>query len=106
MKRRTLENPLTIATCVIGSVVSFLPGFEPPELDSHILLTVVLPPLLYSAAVQMPTMEFRRDFGAISALYPVSAVLLAWVILKEKLSTPLVVGIAIALSGCVLLGID
>ena len=43
--------------------------------------------------------------GAISALYPVSAVLLAWVILKEKLSTPLVVGIAIALSGCVLLGI-
>ena len=43
--------------------------------------------------------------GAISALYPVSAALLAWVILKEKLSTPLVVGIAIALSGCVLLGI-
>ena len=43
--------------------------------------------------------------GAISALYPVSAVLLAWVILKEKLSAPLVVGIAIALSGCVLLGV-
>lgn len=43
--------------------------------------------------------------GAISALYPVSAVLLAWVILKEKLSGPLVAGIAIALSGCVLLGV-
>ena len=43
--------------------------------------------------------------GAISALYPVSAVLLAWMILGEKLSKPLIVGIAIALAGCVLLGV-
>lgn len=43
--------------------------------------------------------------GAISALYPVSAALLAWTILGEKLSKPLIIGIAIALSGCVLLGL-
>lgn len=43
--------------------------------------------------------------GAISALYPVSAALLAWMILREKLSKPLIAGIAIALAGCVLLGI-
>lgn len=43
--------------------------------------------------------------GAISALYPVSAALLAWAILKERLSLPLITGIAIALFGCVLLGL-
>lgn len=43
--------------------------------------------------------------GAISALYPVSAALLAWMILKERLSRPLVLGIVIALLGCVLLGL-
>lgn len=43
--------------------------------------------------------------GAISALYPVSAALLAWAILKERLTKPLIIGIAIALLGCVLLGI-
>ena len=29
---------------------------------------IVLPPLLYSAAVNMPATDFRRDFGAIGAL--------------------------------------
>jgi hypothetical protein len=47
--RRGLEPALIIV--VIGIAVSFLPEFEAPELDSHILLSVVLPPLLYSAAL-------------------------------------------------------
>jgi CPA1 family monovalent cation:H+ antiporter len=32
------------------------------------ILVIVLPPLLYSAAVNMPATDFRRDFGAIGAL--------------------------------------
>ena len=69
-------------------MVGLLPWVPPIEIEPEWILAGVLPPLLYSAAVSMPTMSFRRNFGAISALSVVlvviSAVLLglffAWVI--------------------------
>ncbi|EID10370.1 cation:proton antiporter [Mycolicibacterium phlei] len=63
---RGLEPALIIV--VIGSLVSFLPEFEPPELDSHILLTVVLPPLLYSAALNFSFATFLRNIRPILGL--------------------------------------
>ncbi|MBN9179628.1 MAG: cation:proton antiporter, partial [Microbacterium sp.] len=38
------------------------------RIDPEIILIGVLPPLLYSAAVQLPAIEFRRDFGPIAGL--------------------------------------
>jgi NhaP-type Na+/H+ or K+/H+ antiporter len=70
--RRGLEPALIVV--VVGIAVSFLPGFEPPELDSHILLAVVLPPLLYSAALDS---LFRRSC-AISARSSVLASGWSW----------------------------
>src|ERR1700710_2318678 len=64
--RRGLEPALIIV--VIGSAVSFLPDFKPPELDSHILLTVVLPPLLYSAALDFSFPTFLRNIRPILGL--------------------------------------
>jgi monovalent cation/hydrogen antiporter len=64
--RRGLEPALIIV--VIGGAVSFLPDFEPPELDSHILLTVVLPPLLYSAALDFSFPTFLRNIRPILGL--------------------------------------
>ena len=64
--RRGLEPALIIV--VIGGVVSFFPDFEPPELDSHILLTVVLPPLLYSAALDFSFPTFLRNIRPILGL--------------------------------------
>jgi monovalent cation/hydrogen antiporter len=64
--RRGLEPALIIV--VIGIVVSFLPGFEAPELDSHILLSVVLPPLLYSAALDFSFPTFLRNIRPILGL--------------------------------------
>jgi CPA1 family monovalent cation:H+ antiporter len=64
--RRGLEPALIIV--VIGGAVSFLPEFEPPELDSHILLTVVLPPLLYSAALNFSFPTFLRNIRPILGL--------------------------------------
>jgi monovalent cation/hydrogen antiporter len=61
--RRGLEPALIIV--VIGGAVSFFPEFEPPELDSHILLTVVLPPLLYSAALDFSFPTFLRSIRPI-----------------------------------------
>ena len=52
----------------IGVGVSFLPMFASTDIDPEWILEGVLPPLLYSAAVSMPAMNFRREFGAISGL--------------------------------------
>lgn len=51
-----------------GLAVSLLPFTPEYEIDPELILMVLLPPLLYSAAVNMPTMDFRRDFRAISGL--------------------------------------
>ena len=79
---------------MVGIAVSFLPFVPDVEIDPEWILAGVLPPLLYSASVSMPSMEFRREFGAISglsiALVVVSAVALGF------LFTWLVPGISLA----------
>lgn len=73
-----IASPLLLVLTGIG--VSVLPFVPEVEVEPHWILTVVLPPLLYSAAVSMPPMDFRREFTAIRglsvALVAVSAVLL------------------------------
>src|SRR3954454_20735750 len=58
--------PLVLVLLGVG--VSFLPFVPAIEVDPEWILGVVLPPLLYSSAVGMPTMDFRRDFRIISGL--------------------------------------
>ena len=53
---------------VLGIVASLLPFVPEAEIDPEWILAGVLPPLLYSSAVSMPSMNFRREFGAISGL--------------------------------------
>ena len=73
-----IASPLLLVLLGIG--VSFLPFVPDVEVEPHWILTVVLPPLLYSAAVSIPEMDFRREFTAIRGLSVVlvalSAVLL------------------------------
>ena len=57
-----------VALVVVGLLVSLVPGVPTVALEPEWILIGVLPPLLYSAAVNMPTTDFRRDFGAIGAL--------------------------------------
>ncbi|MCX2931489.1 sodium:proton antiporter [Mycobacterium sp. CVI_P3] len=64
--QRGLEPALMIV--VVGIAASFLPGFTAPELDSHVLLTVVLPPLLYSAALDFSFPTFMRNIKPILGL--------------------------------------
>jgi NhaP-type Na+/H+ or K+/H+ antiporter len=58
--------PLVLVLVGIG--VSFLPFVPEFSLDPEWILAGILPPLLYSASVSMPAMNFRREFGAISGL--------------------------------------
>lgn len=57
-----------ILLTVVGAALSFVPGTPTVTLDPDTILTVVLPPLLYAAAINMPVRDFRRDLGTISVL--------------------------------------
>ncbi|WP_431796218.1 cation:proton antiporter [Microbacterium enclense] len=64
--RFNVAGPLVLMAIGLGvSLLPFVPAFAvPPE----VILIGVLPPLLYSAAVQLPAIEFRRDFAPIAGL--------------------------------------
>jgi CPA1 family monovalent cation:H+ antiporter len=57
-----------LALVAIGIAVSLVPSFPAFEVDPEIILVGVLPPLLYSSAVALPAIEFRRDFRPIAGL--------------------------------------
>lgn len=79
---------------LVGVAVSFLPAVPAIEVRPEWVLGIVLPPLLYSAAVAMPTMDFRRDLTTISGL-SVGLVLLSTAVVGVAL-TRLVPGIGLA----------
>ncbi len=72
--------PAPLVLVIFGIVVSALPGTPVLRIDPEWVLIGILPPLLYSAAVAMPVMNFRREFSAISGL-SVSLVVLSSLVL-------------------------
>ena len=76
--RLGVASPLMLVA--VGVAASFLPVFASVHIEPEWILEGVLPPLLYSAAVSMPAMNFRREFGAISGLSVVLVVASALVL--------------------------
>ena len=62
-ERRNIPAPLLLAA--VGLAASFIPGLGRLELEPEIILTVVLPPLLFSAASEFSFVSFIRRFGSI-----------------------------------------
>ncbi|NLG55733.1 MAG: sodium:proton antiporter [Rhodococcus sp.] len=87
-----VSAPLLLVALGVG--VSFLPFVADFEIDPDWILAGVLPPLLYSSAVNMPTMDFRRDFRTISA-YSVVLVVASAVVVGFVMSS-LIPGIGLA----------
>ncbi|MDH2414934.1 sodium:proton antiporter [Nocardioides sp. CER19] len=89
---------------LVGVVVSLVPGVPTIEVEPEVILAGVLPPLLYSAAVSMPAMDFRRDLRAISGLSVVLVVIsslvlgvfLTWAIDGIDLATGIALGAIIS----------
>ncbi|HEX4791169.1 MAG TPA: cation:proton antiporter [Actinospica sp.] len=65
-RRVGVAAPLVLV--VVGIGLSWVPGTPRVEIDPDLILTVVLPPILYAAALRMPTVAFRRDAKAIGTL--------------------------------------
>ena len=74
-QRLGVAGPLLLVA--LGLVVGLLPFVHFPEIDPELILVGVLPPLLYSAAVRLPAIEFRRDFTPIAGLAIVLVVITA-----------------------------
>ena len=63
-----LRVPYPILLVVGGLGLGFLPGVEDVVLDPDLVLLIMLPPLLYSAAFFTPLRELRRNVRPISLL--------------------------------------
>ncbi|WNM24409.1 cation:proton antiporter [Demequina capsici] len=64
--RLGVASPLMLVA--VGVAASLLPSLGSIEVEPEWILEGLLPPLLYSSAVSMPAMNFRREFTSISAL--------------------------------------
>ncbi|MEO6015579.1 MAG: cation:proton antiporter [Devosia sp.] len=62
-ERRNIQAPLLLAAVGLGA--SFIPSLPRLELEPEIILTVVVPPLLFAAAREFSFMSFIRRLGSI-----------------------------------------
>jgi Na+/H+ antiporter len=100
--RRGLEPALVLV--VVGFAVSFAPDFNGIELQSEVLLSVVLPPLLYSAALSFSFPTFLRNIRPILGLgvglvvittFAVAG-LASWLVPSLTFGTALILGAVVA----------
>jgi monovalent cation/hydrogen antiporter len=62
-----LRVPAPLVLVVVGIALSLLP-FVDVEIEPELVLSGILPPLLYASSVSLPAMDLRREFGTISGL--------------------------------------
>ncbi|SDZ27417.1 cation:proton antiporter [Herbiconiux ginsengi] len=97
-QRRGLQPALVIT--LVGFAASFIPGFTGIELDSDIILGLVLPPLLYSAALNFSFFSFVRNLrpiiglgvGLVVATTLVVGVFAAWAVPALTFGTAIILG--------------
>lgn len=65
--QRRARQPALVLT-LVGLAASFVPGIPRLELDTDVVLGLVLPPLLYSAALSFSVIAFLRKLGPILVL--------------------------------------
>ena len=89
---------------VVGIVVSFLPGVPAFDFPPELILAVVLPPILYSSAVNVPLVDFRRNLKAITGLSVLLVIVTALVsgamlhLLLPDLSLPAAIALGAVIS--------
>src|ERR1051325_960875 len=71
--------PAAALLTLIGILYAVLPGPN-IELDPHIVLTLVLPPLLYNAALDSSLVDIRRNLRTVISLSVVLVLLTALLI--------------------------
>ena len=75
---RRLGIAAPIFLVLVGVGLSYLPGLPEIEVPSEFVLDVLLPPILYAAAIKLPFVDFRRNIGTILSLSVVLVVVTAF----------------------------
>ncbi|MDX3194287.1 Na+/H+ antiporter [Streptomyces sp. MN03-5084-2B] len=65
---RRLDWSAPLCLIVVGVAASYVPGVPEVHLDPEVVLLGLLPPLLYSAAIQTSLVDFRKNRGAIGLM--------------------------------------
>jgi len=96
---RRLDWSAPLCLIAVGVGASYVPGVPEYHLDPEVVLLGLLPPLLYSAAIQTSLVDFRRNRGAIGLMSvglvvftAVGVGLVAWWVVP---GLPLAAGIAL-----------
>jgi NhaP-type Na+/H+ or K+/H+ antiporter len=76
-QRVGVASPLILV--VVGIGLSFVPGVPSFRIPDEWILTGILPPLLYAAAIKTPVMDFRRNLTPIASLSVALVVVSAFV---------------------------
>lgn len=100
--RRGLQPSIVVV--VLASAVSFVPGLPRFELEPELILSVVLPPLLYSAALDFSVYSLARNLRPILSLGVgmvivstlVTGVVANWIVPEFGLVAALVLGAVVA----------
>lgn len=77
-RRTGVAAPLLLVG--LGIAASYLPGAPAIHVEPELILAGVLPPLLYSSAVNLPVIDVRRNFALITWLSVVMVIVSALVI--------------------------
>ncbi|RSS80434.1 Na+/H+ antiporter [Streptomyces sp. WAC06614] len=78
LARRT-PVPAPLLLVAVGLIAAYVPGVPPYALDPHVVLPLLLPPLLYTAAVDSSYLDLRANVRPV-ALLSVGYVLFATVV--------------------------
>jgi CPA1 family monovalent cation:H+ antiporter len=65
---RRLDTPYPIVLVIAGLLLGFVPGMPPVQLQPNVIFVVILPPLLYSAALGTAWEDFRYNLVSIALL--------------------------------------
>jgi NhaP-type Na+/H+ or K+/H+ antiporter len=75
-KRLGVAAPILLVAAGVG--FSYLPGVPDIEVPSELVLDVLLPPILYAAAISVPVVDFRRNLRTITSLSVVLVIVTAF----------------------------
>ncbi len=100
---RKLGVAAPLILIVVGVAFSFIPG-APVVIPHEVILLGLLPPILYSAAISVPVVDFKRNLRSISALSVTLVFVTAFVtgsilfLVFPALSFPLAIAIGAVIS--------
>ncbi len=97
----SIASPLILI--VIGVGYSFIP-LAPDSIPHELILFGLLPPILYAASITVPIVDFRRNFGSISALSVglviatalVTGAILSWILPGLSFAAGIAIGAVIS----------